>query len=61
VVVMGHPAIVKYSREEYDLKKYNWNSWLLFCNVLYSISFLFLLGYISIVSKNVLAETTIIL
>ncbi len=31
------------------------------CNVLYSISFLVSLGYISIVSKNVLAETTIIL
>lgn len=26
VVVMGHPAIVKYSREEYDIKKDNWNS-----------------------------------
>ncbi len=26
VVVMGHPAVVKYSREEYDLKKNNWNS-----------------------------------
>lgn len=26
VVVMGHPAIVKYSREEYNIKKDNWNS-----------------------------------
>jgi UDP-2-acetamido-3-amino-2,3-dideoxy-glucuronate N-acetyltransferase len=26
VVVMGHPAIVKYSREEYDTKKATWNS-----------------------------------
>ena len=26
VVVMGHPARVKYSREEYDIKKDNWNS-----------------------------------
>ncbi len=25
VVVMGLPAIVKYSREEYDIKKDNWN------------------------------------
>ncbi|MBA3285812.1 MAG: N-acetyltransferase [Nitrosopumilus sp.] len=25
VVVMGHPAIVKYSREEYNIKKDNWN------------------------------------
>jgi acetyltransferase-like isoleucine patch superfamily enzyme len=25
VVVMGHPAVVKYSREEYDIKKDNWN------------------------------------
>ena len=25
-VVMGHPAIVKYSREEYNLKKSRWNS-----------------------------------
>jgi hypothetical protein len=24
---MGHPATVKYSREDYDLKKKNWNSW----------------------------------
>ena len=26
VVVMGHPAAIKYSREEYDLKKKKWNS-----------------------------------
>jgi acetyltransferase-like isoleucine patch superfamily enzyme len=26
VVVMGHPAIVKYSREEYNKKKDKWNS-----------------------------------
>ena len=26
MVVMGHPARVKYSREEYDIKKDNWNS-----------------------------------
>lgn len=26
VVVMGHPATVRYSREEYDLKKKKWNS-----------------------------------
>ena len=26
VVVMGHPATVRYSREEYDQKKKNWNS-----------------------------------
>ncbi|MGN6823474.1 MAG: acyltransferase [Candidatus Nitrosocosmicus sp.] len=26
VVVMGHPAQIKYSREEYDIKKSNWNS-----------------------------------
>jgi acetyltransferase-like isoleucine patch superfamily enzyme len=26
VVVMGHPAVVKYSREEYDKKKAIWNS-----------------------------------
>ena len=26
VVVMGHPARVKYSRGEYDIKKDNWNS-----------------------------------
>ena len=26
VVVMGHPATIKYSREEYDLKKKKWNS-----------------------------------
>lgn len=26
VVVMGHPARVKYSRREYDLKKNQWNS-----------------------------------
>jgi acetyltransferase-like isoleucine patch superfamily enzyme len=26
VVVMGHPARVKYSRKEYDIKKDNWNS-----------------------------------
>ncbi len=25
-VVMGHPAIIKYSREEYDIKKSRWNS-----------------------------------
>ena len=25
-VVMGHPATVRYSREDYDLKKKNWNS-----------------------------------
>jgi acetyltransferase-like isoleucine patch superfamily enzyme len=25
VVVMGHPAVVRYSREEYDIKKDNWN------------------------------------
>jgi acetyltransferase-like isoleucine patch superfamily enzyme len=25
-VVMGHPAKVRYSREDYDLKKKNWNS-----------------------------------
>jgi acetyltransferase-like isoleucine patch superfamily enzyme len=26
VVVMGHPATIRYSREEYDLKKKKWNS-----------------------------------
>jgi acetyltransferase-like isoleucine patch superfamily enzyme len=26
VVVMGHPATIRYSREEYDVKKKNWNS-----------------------------------
>lgn len=26
VVVMGHPATIRYSREEYDLKKNKWNS-----------------------------------
>lgn len=26
VVVMGHPAAIRYSREDYDLKKKNWNS-----------------------------------
>jgi acetyltransferase-like isoleucine patch superfamily enzyme len=26
VVVMGHPASIRYSREEYDLKKKKWNS-----------------------------------
>jgi acetyltransferase-like isoleucine patch superfamily enzyme len=26
VVVMGHPATIKYSREKYDLKKKKWNS-----------------------------------
>ena len=26
MVVMGHPARVKYSREEYNIKKDNWNS-----------------------------------
>ena len=26
VVVMGHPATIKYSREEYDVKKKNWNA-----------------------------------
>jgi UDP-2-acetamido-3-amino-2,3-dideoxy-glucuronate N-acetyltransferase len=26
VVVMGHPATIRYSREEYDLKKKQWNS-----------------------------------
>lgn len=26
VVVMGHPATIRYSREEYDLKKEKWNS-----------------------------------
>lgn len=26
VVVMGHPATIRYSREEYDLKKDKWNS-----------------------------------
>ena len=26
VVVMGHPAVIKYSREEYNRKKYKWNS-----------------------------------
>ena len=26
VVVMGHPATIRYSREEYDLKKSKWNS-----------------------------------
>jgi acetyltransferase-like isoleucine patch superfamily enzyme len=26
VVVMGHPATIRYSREDYDLKKKNWNS-----------------------------------
>ncbi len=26
VVVMGHPARIKYSREEYDIKKDNWNA-----------------------------------
>lgn len=26
VVVMGHPATIRYSREEYDLKKRKWNS-----------------------------------
>lgn len=26
VVVMGHPATIRYSREEYDLRKKKWNS-----------------------------------
>ena len=26
VVVMGHPATIRYSREEYDVKKKNWNT-----------------------------------
>ena len=26
VVVMGHPATIRYSREEFDLKKKQWNS-----------------------------------
>jgi acetyltransferase-like isoleucine patch superfamily enzyme len=26
VVVMGHPATVRYSREEFDQKKKKWNS-----------------------------------
>ena len=26
VVVMGHPATIRYSRQEYDLKKKKWNS-----------------------------------
>jgi acetyltransferase-like isoleucine patch superfamily enzyme len=26
VVVMGHPAVIKYSREEYNRKKDKWNS-----------------------------------
>jgi len=26
VVVMGHPATIRYSREEYDIKKEKWNS-----------------------------------
>jgi acetyltransferase-like isoleucine patch superfamily enzyme len=26
VVVMGHPATIRYSRDEYDLKKKKWNS-----------------------------------
>ncbi len=26
VVVMGHPATVRYTRDEYEAKKRNWNS-----------------------------------
>jgi acetyltransferase-like isoleucine patch superfamily enzyme len=26
VVVMGHPATVRYSRDEYEAKKKSWNS-----------------------------------